>query len=426
MKSRFISIILYILTFILLIFFTTVVIINGYYTIPYNTSGVDLSRSFTVLHDIIFGIVAFVFALFATYCFLSVFGKIKFKEVFKKERSKVVYISCVSAFGIVYFMTELLVGYIVLNIKDPNAFINGNTYGNIVVTEDKSLNNVYSNSSLNNINMISIDGKYTLNISDSSLINYGNNVLSNRGFNTIINEKNGATFNGDRIMFTLTGTNSEVAYLNNSVLRLFNSNISVEDESSIFIYSDKSEVYTNSSSLSSSSKNPIVVKNGSTFYLERSNFVSEANCNDIFKVTSDDNSVNIISLKNGSIAKGNYNIFNIDSSKTIINLSDLKIDWIDIEKYIAEINDSDVTININNCMITGNINFDTNSNLKVNLEESQFIGSIVGDNGFELSMDDSSIFTSPGSIHLSKFNGSEIAFRKVISVKNDIKLDTEI
>ena len=427
MKSRFISIILYILTFILLIFITSVVIINGYYTIPYSTNGVDLSRSFTILHDIVFGIIAFVFALFSTYCFLSIFGKISFKEVFKKERRKLVYFSCVFAFGIVYFMTELLVGYIVLNINDPNAFINGNSAGSIIISEDKSLNNVYINSSTNNVNMISIDGNYILSVNDSNLINYGSNVLNDRGLNTILVEKNGATFNGDRIMLTLTGANSEVAYLDNSIYRLFNSNVSVDDKTSIFIYANKSEVYTNSTSISSSADTPFLIKNGSSIFLERSNFVSRANCKSVFNISSDDTkSVNTVSLKNGSIDRGDYDIFDIDSSQTIINLNDLKIDWIDIEKYIANIKNSDVTININNCMITGNISFDDYSNLKINLEKSQFNGSIISNKGFELTMDDNSVLTSPGSVHLSKFNGSELAFRKVISIQNDIKLDTNI
>ena len=75
-------------------------------------------------------------------------------------------------------------------------------------------------------------------------------------------------------------------------------------------------------------------------------------------------------------------------------------------------------------MVTGNIEFDDNSNLKINIEKSQFNGNVIGNNGFELTMDDNSVFTSPGSVHLSKFNGSELAFRKVISIKNDVKLDT--
>ena len=427
MKSRFVSVILYILTFILLIFITSVVIINGFYTIPYNTSGVDLSRSFTLMHDIVFGIVAFIFALFASYCFLSIFGLKKPKEVFIKDRKKIVYISCVLTFGIVYFLTELLVGYIVLNINDPYAFINGNTAGNIVVKEDKTINNVYINNSSVNSNIIYIDGSHTLGVTDSNLIHYGDNVLEDRGLNTIVYEKNGAIFNGDRVMLTMTGSNSEVAYLDNSTFRLFNSNVSVDDKSGVFVYSNKSDIYTNSTSISSASDTPIIIKNGTNIYLERSNFVSKSNCKNVFTVRAEnDSDINTITLKNSSIDKGNYNLFDINESTTVINLSDLKIDWSDVENYIADIKNSDVTININNSIVTGNINIDEFTNLKINLNKAQFNGIISGVNGFELSMDDNSVFTSPGSVHLSKFMGSELAFRKVISIQNDIKLDTEI
>ena len=428
MKSRWFSITMYILSFILLFFITSVIIINAYYSIPYNSSGVDLSRSFTVMHDIVFGIVALIFAFLAAYCFLSIFGKKGLKEVFTKDRRISVYISSVLAFGIVYFMTELLVGYIVLNIKDPNSFINGNTGGNITIIEDKTLNNVYLNNSSSNTNMIYIDGKHTLLVNDSNIIHYGNNVLNNRGYNTIINESNGAIFNADRVMLTLTGSNSELAFLNNSTLRLFNSNVSIDNKSSMFIYANKSDIYTNSTSITSSSDHhPIILKNGSNAFFERSNFISENTCDNIVEITSDeDDSVNTLTLKNSSIDKGEYNLFHFDKTKSIINLNDLKIDWSEVEKYIADIKDSDVTINISNSMITGNINFDDNSILKINIEKSQLIGTVNGNKGFELTMDDNSVFTSPGSIHLSKFTGSDVAFRKVISMQNDVKLDTNI
>ena len=39
-------------------------------------------------------------------------------------------------------------------------------------------------------------------------------------------------------------------------------------------------------------------------------------------------------------------------------------------------------------------------------------------------MEDVSLFTSKGNIHLSKFNGSETAFKKVISIQNQVILDT--
>ncbi len=426
MKNRWFSIIMYILSFVLLFFITSVVIINAFYSIPYQTNGVDFSRSFTLVHDIVFGIIAFIFALLGSYCFLSVFGKKTIKEVFTRERRKIVYISCIFAFGIVYFLTELLVGYIVLNINDPNAFINGSNGGNIVINEDKTLNNVYINSNINNTNIVSIDGNHTLNVNDSNLINYGSNVLSDRGLNTIVVERNGASFNGDRVMLTLTGANSEVAYVDNSAYRLFNSNVSIDDKTSMFIYGNKAEVYTNSTSISSSSETPIVLRNGSTVFLERTSFVSKDNCKNVITISSDDSElVNTINIKNGSIDKGDYNIFSIDSATTVINLSDLKIDWIDIEKYIADIKNSNVTINISNSMVTGRINFDDYSNLKLNIEKSQFNGFIFGNKGFELTMDDNSVLTSPGSVHLSKFNGSELALRKVISIQNSVILDTE-
>jgi len=427
MRSRWFSIFMYILSFALIFFISSVIVINAFYTIPYNASGVDLTRSFTIAHDIAFGIVALIFALLGAYCFLSVFGKKRLKEVFTKERKPSVYISSVLTFGLVYFIMELLIGYIVLNINDPNAFINGNNSAGVIVNEDKSLNNVYLNSSNNNINLISIDGSYSLSVTDSNLINYGSNILSEKGLNNVIYEKNNATFNGDRVLITLTGGNSEVAYLDNSTFRLFNSNVSVDNYTSNFIYANKAEIYANSSSITGSANYPVILRNGTTAMFERSSFVSEENCVTVFDVTSDDKEdVNTISLKNSSIDKGDYNLFHFDKTTGIINLSDLKIDWSDVEKYIADIESSDVTINISDSMVTGTIKFDDKSKLKINLERSQFNGTVIGDNGFELTMDDNSVFTSPTSIHLSKFTGSEIAFRKVISIQNQVKLDAEI
>jgi hypothetical protein len=427
MKNRWFSIMLYILTFCLIFFITSVVIINAYYFIPYDANGIDLTRSFTVIYDVVFGIIAFIFALVMSYSFLSIFGLKKLNEVFARGRKKAVYISSVITFGLAYYLIELLVGYIVLNINDPNTFVNGSNSGSIIIASDKSFDNVHLNSTTNNTNMFIIDGEHVLNINDSNVIHYGSDTTNEIGANTIVSAKNRATLNGYRIMLTLKGTNTEAIYLNDSTLHLFNSNISIEGNNSSFVYADNSQLFINSTSISNTSKNSVILTNGSSGYFDKCNFILTKNCNNVFLLNSNNKELtNEVTLKNSSIDKGDYNLFNVENSTNIINITESKVDWSEVEKYIANIKNSDVVINISNSMVTGNIYFDDASSLRINLEKAQFSGNIVSNKGFELTMDDNSLFTSPGSIHLSKFNGSDIAYRKVISIQNQIENDTEI
>lgn len=425
MKSRWANLLIYFLSFCLIFIVTTIVIINGYYSIPYDSGGIILERTFSLSFDLIFGIIAFFFSLLTSYSFLSKFGKYKFNEVFYARRSKLVYISTFFAFMIAYFMVELLVGYIVLNVKNPNAFINGNTSNSIIIDSDKTSNNVYLSSNSNNTNMFVVEHGNLFSLSDSNLNHTGNGSgYNDPGKNTIIYINDGATFNGDRVMLSLSGAYSEALYVNNGTMRLFNSNVLTKGLDSIPLYGYNSNIYISSSSFSSKSELAIVLRNGSEFSFDNSVFDVGDECKQIFILDSDNmDDTNIVNIRNSNINTNNYHLFKIKNSKNIINFEDVKIDWEGVASYLATIDKSDVTINIKNSNVTGNLYLDNSSNLKINLINSEFSGNIINNKGFELTMDDVSLFTSKGNIHLSKFNGSDEALRKVISIQNQVVID---
>ena len=426
MKSRWVTILLYFLSFCLIFVITSVVIVNAYYAIPYDSGGIILERTFSVSYDLLFGIIAFFFSILATYSFLSIFGSKKFSEVFFSRRRKLVYISTFLTFMIVYFMFELLVGYIVLNIKNPNAFVNGNTSNSIVIESDKNSSKVYLDSSTNNTNMFVVGNGNSFSLSDSNLNHSGNGSgYNNPGKNTIIYVHEGATFNGDRIMLNLRGAYSEALYVHEGTMRIFNSNVLTKVKNSIPLYGYHSNIYVNSSSFSSNSENAVVLRNGSEFTFDNSIFDLGDVCKEIFILdSSSEDETNVVNIRNSNIDTANYHLFKIKNSKNIINFEEVKLDWGDIESYLATIDKSDVTINIKNSNVSGNFYLDDVSNLKINLINSEFSGNIVNNKGFELTMDDVSLFTSKGNIHLFKFNGSEMAFKKVISIQNQVILDT--
>lgn len=425
MKSRGLSIFLYILSFFLLFFITGIVIIHSYYFIPFDTNGLQTDRSYPVGYLLMFGFISILFGSFMTYTFLSVFGKYNYKEVFAYGRKKVLFLSSFFTFALVYFITELLVGYIVLNYGDPNSFINGST-NSIVVNTDKSFTNINYSNSINNTNMFTIKDKHIVSFIDSNVIHYGNGRYREIGLNSIINALEGATINGNRLMLTVKGNYTEGIFVKNSSLKLENSNILVEGNYSVGLFGDNSNIFIDATSISGNSNYLCVFRNGTDITLDSTNLIYSDNINHVFYISSDSyDSINKVTLKGTTINDPRGDLFKIEESKTILNFEDVSIDWKDTEKSLIDFRDSNVEINIINSKVSGKITVSGNSTLKINMINSEFYGSVEGID-FELTMDEDCTFNSDGDIKLKLFNGTDEAFNNVNSLNNHVYIGTEI
>ena len=427
MKSRGLSIFLYILTFFLIFFVTGVVTIHSYYFIPYSSNGIQTDRAFPISYLFVYGFISIIFSLIMTYSFLSVFGKYSFKEVFQVGRKKILYISSFATFGIVYFMIELLVGYIVLNYGDPNSFINGNNSNSVVITSNKAFNNInYSNYS-KKTNMFTVNGNNILSFNDSNIVHGGSGEYKTVGINTIINASDGATVNGNRLMLTIRGHYTEGIYLKDSSLNLSNSNFLVEGNYSVGLFGDNSNVFVEASTINSNSNYLCVFRNGSDVVFDSTNFVYSDNINQLFYLSSDSmDIVNKFTVKETVFDNPGHDLFRIDNSKDVINLEVVTLDWLDSEDYILNINNADVELNIKQSKVYGNINLTGNSTLKINLINSNFFGHVMGNEYFDLSMDGASTFNSSLDIKLNSFSGSEAAFENLNAYGNHVYIGSEI
>ena len=186
--SRSIKIILYFITFLLFIFFSGILMVRASYMIPVDISGVEFERSYNITYITIFGIIAFMFGIMAAFAFLTKLLKINIKDIFAYKKRYLVYSTSVVAFGLFYFVFELLFGYIVLNINNPYSKVN-NTYNSIVVADNKVYDELDYSIRSDNTNMFILNGTQDVTFMNS-LINSGIKIINRGRNNDSIYKKN--------------------------------------------------------------------------------------------------------------------------------------------------------------------------------------------------------------------------------------------
>ena len=404
--SRSIKIILYFITFLLFIFFSGILMVRASYMIPVDISGVEFERSYNITYITIFGIIAFMFGIMAAFAFLTKLGKMNIKDIFAYKKRYLVYSTSVVAFGLFYFVFELLFGYIVLNINNPYSKVN-NTYNSIVVADNKVYDELDYSIRSDNTNMFILNGTQDVTFMNSLINHYGNGQLNEYDNNTIIKAVRDSSLYVNDSLFNLRGKNSEGFYIDTSRLNLKSSEIRVDDPSSIVLFAAKSDISIFEGTFSTYSNELFIFRNSCKVLFGKSKFNINENTQDIIYLYSDNvNDVNTIDFKEMEVNLSSADLFRIDKSTDIITIEDSSISIDDINNYLLSIHNSNVELHIKNSTVKGNITFDDNSKVKIVLENSSFNGDIISNNTIELIKDDSSTFVTNNTT-LQNLNNSD-------------------
>ncbi len=404
--SRSIKIILYFITFLLFIFFSVILMVRASYMIPLDISGVEFERSYNITYITIFGIIAFMFGIMAAFAFLTKLGKMNIKDIFAYKKRYLVYSTSVVAFGLFYFVFELLFGYIVLNINNPYSKVN-NTYNSIVVADNKVYDELDYSIRSDNTNMFILNGTQDVTFMNSLINHYGNGQLNEYDNNTIIKAVRDSSLYVNDSLFNLRGKNSEGFYIDTSSLNLKSSEIRVDDPSSIVLFASKSDISIFEGTFSSYSNELFIFRNSCKVLFGKSKFNINENTQDIIYLYSDNAAdVNTIDFKEMDVNLSSADLFRIDKSTVTITIEDSSISIEDINKYLLSIHNANVELHIKNSTVKGNITFDDNSKVKMVLENSSFSGDIISNNTIELIKDDSSTFVTNNTT-LQNLNNSD-------------------
>ncbi len=404
--SRSIKIILYFITFLLFIFFSGILMVRASYMIPVDISGVEFERSYNFTYITIFGIIAFMFGIMAAFAFLTKLGKMNIKDIFAYKKRYLVYSTSVVAFGLFYFVFELLFGYIVLNINNPYSKVN-NTYNSIVVADNKVYDELDYSIRSDNTNMFILNGTQDVTFMNSLINHYGNGQLNEYDNNTIIKAVRDSSLYVNDSLFNLRGKNSEGFYIDTSSLNIKSSEIRVDDPSSIVLYAANSDISIFEGTFSAYSNELFIFRNSCKVLFGKSKFNINENVQDLIYLYSDSVAdVNTIDFKEMDVDLSSADLFRIDKSTDIITIEDSSISIDDINKYLLSIHNSNVELHIKNSTVKGNITFDDNSKVKIVLENSSFNGDIISSNTIELIKDDSSTFVTNNTT-LQNLNNSD-------------------
>ena len=374
--------------------------------IPVDISGVEFERSYNFTYITIFGIIAFMFGIMAAFAFLTKLGKMNIKDIFVYKKRYLVYSTSVVAFGLFYFVFELLFGYIVLNINNPYSKVN-NTYNSIVVNDNKLYDELDYSIRSDNTNMFILNGTQDVTFMNSLISHYGNGQLNEYDNNTIIKAVRNSNLYVNDSLFNLKGKNSEGFYIDTSRLNIKSSEIRVDDPSSIVLYAANGDISIFEGTFSAYSKELFIFRNNCKVLFGKSKFNINENTQDIIYLYSDSvDDVNTIDFKEMEVNLSSADLFRIDKSTDIITIEDSSITIDDINKYLLSIHNSNVELYIKNSTVKGNITFDDNSKLKIVLENSSFNGDIISNNTIELIKDDSSTFVTNNTT-LQNLNNSD-------------------
>lgn len=411
--SRSVKIILYLITFLLFIFFSVILIVRASYMIPVDISGANFERSFSISYLILFGIIAFLFGSMAGLAFMTKMGKTNSKEAFAYKKRYLVYSTSLVAFGLFYFISELLVGYIVLNINNPYTQVN-NTYNSIIAENNKAYNNLDYFIRTDNTNMFILNGSKDVSFLNSVIGHYGNGIVDEFDNNSIVRLVRDSNLFIKDSLFNVYGDNSEVLSIDSSKVDISSTEFRSNNNTSLFIYSNNSNLSIYDSTFSSNSYDSFIFSNNSNVLFDSCKFnVNEIN-NDLFYLYSDINETNnTLTLKNINYDSDLIDLIRIDKSIDSIVIENSSINIDNIEKYFLKINNSNVDIQIKNSYIKGNIIYDENSKVKLILENSTFEGNVIGDTGIDLMIDDNSSIVSSNPIKVNEFAGSDISFQKI-------------
>lgn len=374
--------------------------------IPVDISGVEFERSYNITYITIFGIIAFMFGIMAAFAFLTKLGKINIKDIFAYKKRYLVYSTSVVAFGLFYFVFELLFGYIVLNINNPYSKVN-NTYNSIVVADNKVYDELDYSIRSDNTNMFILNGTQDVTFMNSLINHYGNGQLNEYDNNTIIKAVRDSSLYVNDSLFNLRGKNSEGFYIDTSSLNLKSSEIRVDDPSSIVLFAANSDISIFEGTFSTYSNELFIFRNSCKVLFGKSKFNINENTQDIIYLYSDSvNDVNTIDFKEMEVNLSSADLFRIDKSTVTITIEDSSISIDDINKYLLSIHNANVELHIKNSTVKGNITFDDNSKVKIVLENSSFSGDVISNNTIELIKDDSSTFVTNNTT-LQNLNNSD-------------------
>lgn len=339
------------------------------------------NRTFSFKYYVIFAIISIILSFTLNYIILSHFNSNTYMETFSYNKRFFVYVVSAISSTILYFMFELLMGYIVLNYNMPSNNVEESA---LIIKSDLTINHTSYNSIHPNHNAVTVDGKYKVFLNNILVTKAADATSSEQGNNAAVSAKNGADLTINNSLLNSTGDYSRGLYVGDEGTKATINKCSIitSGEHSGAIFTNAKTVLNSSSITTSSSAGITVADNGILEFNSGLIRMSNETTYRYFYLRNDLNErgSSTFGLSDAIVEYGNGSLFSVVNNDATINLSANIFNCSTDVDNIFTIENSNVLVNTYEQNLSGKIVLDSTSSLTYNALGSIYTGAINSDN----------------------------------------------